>query len=135
MRADLLLGGLFSPGLFNLYVNHMSTPPHYVELVLYADYLAMRATSHKPTPLTQIYLCMSELRISIMVSKISSMLFPRIRLRFIQPRSVTLSGEPIQWVETVTYLGVTLDKRFTRWPHIEMLGRDPLKGWGCWFPF
>jgi len=35
--------------------------------------------------------------------------FARASRRFIQPRPVTLFGEPIKWVDTTLYLGVTLD--------------------------
>jgi hypothetical protein len=45
------------------------------------------------------------------------MIFDRAGRRFIQPRPVTLFGEPIQWVETTRYLGVTLDKRLNCSPH------------------
>jgi hypothetical protein len=38
--------------------------------------------------------------------------------RFIQP-PLTLFGEPIQWVDTARYLGVTLDTRLTGSPHID----------------
>jgi hypothetical protein len=47
-------------------------------------------------------------------------MFLRAR-RFIQPRPVTLFGEPIQWVETTRYLGVTLDTRLTWSPHIDQV--------------
>jgi len=40
----------------------------------------------------------------------------------LQPRSVTLFGEPINWVDTIRYLEVTLDKRLTWSPHIEEVG-------------
>jgi hypothetical protein len=32
-------------------------------------------------------------------------------------------GEPIQWVDTTRYVGVTLDKRLTWSPHIEQVNR------------
>ena len=46
------------------------------------------------------------------------MIFALAGRRFIQPRLATLFGEPIQWVETTRYLGLTLDKRLTWSPHI-----------------
>jgi hypothetical protein len=40
---------LISPVLFSLYVKDMLTPSHHVELALYADDMAVIATSCKPT--------------------------------------------------------------------------------------
>jgi hypothetical protein len=34
-------------------------------------------------------------------------------------QTITLFGEPIQWVNTTRYLGATLDKRLTCSPHID----------------
>jgi hypothetical protein len=53
--------------------------------------------------------------------KSSAIIFARAGRRFIQPRPVTLFGEPIQWVETTHYLGITLDKRLTWSPHIDQV--------------
>jgi hypothetical protein len=90
----------------------MPSPSHHVELALYADDTAIIAMSRKPTLLVsylESYLNdlqrgLSEWRIAINVSKSSAMKFARARRRFIQPRPVTLFGEPIQWVETTRYL-------------------------------
>jgi hypothetical protein len=51
------------------------------------------------------------------------MLFTRRRIQ--NPRPVLLFWEPIVWVETARYLGVTVDKRLT-W-----LEEKPPGGWGC----
>jgi len=48
-------------------------------------------------------------------------MFARAGRRFIQPRPVTLFGEPIEWVETTRYLGVTLDTRLTWSPQIDQV--------------
>jgi len=49
------------------------------------------------------------------------MIFACAGQRFIQPRPVALFGEAIQWVETISYLGVTLNKRLTWSPHIDQV--------------
>ena len=49
MRAGVAQGRLISPYLFSLYVNDMPSPSHHVELALYADDMAIIATSRKPT--------------------------------------------------------------------------------------
>jgi hypothetical protein len=113
MRAGVAQGGLISSVLFSLYVNDMPTPSRYVELALYADDTAVIATSRKPALLVsylESYLYdlqrwLSEWRIMINVSKSSAIIFTRATWRFIQPRPVTLLGEPIEWVDTTCYLG------------------------------
>ena len=113
MRAGVVQGGLISPVLFSLYVNDMPKPSHHVELAFYADDTAIIATSRTPMLLVsylQTYLShlewwLTEWRIAINVSKSSAIIFARAGRRFIQPRSVTLFGEPIILVETIRYLG------------------------------
>jgi hypothetical protein len=100
-----------------------------VSLTCYADDTAIIATSHKPTLLVsylESYLndlqrWLSEWRIAINVPKITAIIFAWARLRFIQPRPVTLFGEPIQWVDTTRNPGVTLDTRLTWSPHIDQV--------------
>jgi hypothetical protein len=87
-------------------------------LALYVDDTTATATSHQPALLAkylEIYLSdleqlLSERRIAINVSKISSMLFAKTSRRIPKPRSLQLFRQPIQWVDGVSYLGVTLDK-------------------------
>ena len=122
-------GGLISPVLFSLYVNDMPSPTHHVELALYADDTAVIATSRKSTLLVSylesylnyLQLWLSEWSIAINVSKSSVMIFAGAGRLFIQPQPVTLFGEPIQWVDTTRYLGVTLDKQLTWSPHIDQV--------------
>jgi hypothetical protein len=95
------------------------TRAHHVELALYADDTAIIATSRKPALLVsslESYLADLELwprkwRIAINVSKSMVMIFTRKRIQ--TPRPVALFCEPIVWVDTARYLGVTLDKRLT----------------------
>ena len=49
------------------------------------------------------------------------MIFTLAGRRFIQPRPVTLFEEPIQWVDTTRYLGVTLDRRLTLSTQIDQV--------------
>jgi len=129
MRAGVDQGGLISPFLFNLHVNDMPPPSHHVELVLYADDTTIIATSRKLTLLVsylESYLndlqrWLSEGRIAINMSESTAIIFARAGRRFIQPRPVTLFGEPIQWVDTTRYLGVPLDTRLTWSPHIDQV--------------
>ena len=100
---------------------HAPPPSHHVELIHCADDTAIIATSRKPTLfvsylescLNDLQRWLSEWRIAINVSRSTAIIFARVRRRFIQPRPVTLFGEPIEWVDTTRYLGVTLDTRLT----------------------
>jgi hypothetical protein len=123
----------------------MPSPSHHVELALYADDTAIRATSRKPTLLVsylESYLTylndlqrwFSEWRIAINVSKSTTIIFARDGRRFIQPRPVTLFGEPIEWVETSRYLGVTLDKRLIWSPHIDQVRKKTAQRMGMLVP-
>jgi hypothetical protein len=115
MRAGVAQGGLISPDLFSPYFNDMPSPSHHIELALYAEDTVIIATSRKPTLLVsylESYLndlqqWMSEWRIAINVSKSTAIIFARAGRHFIQPRRVILFRDPIEWVETTRYLGVT----------------------------
>ena len=74
------------------------------------------------------------LRIAINISKSSAMIFACAGQRFIQFRPVKLFGEPIQWVETTRYLGVTLDKRLTWSPHIVQVRKKTVQRMGMLGP-
>jgi hypothetical protein len=101
MRAGVAQGGLIVLVLFSLYVNHIATSWHHIELALYADDTAIIATSHKRTLLVSYlepYLSdlqrwLSDWRFAINVSKSSAMIFARAGRRFVQPRTVTHFGE------------------------------------------
>jgi len=91
----------------------MPSPSHHVELSLYADDAAIIATSCKLTLLVSylesylndLQLWLSEWRIAINVSKSTAIIFACAGRHFIQPRPVTLFGEPILWIDTTRYLG------------------------------
>jgi hypothetical protein len=120
----------------------MPSPSHHVQLTLYADDTAVIATSRKPTLLvsylesylTDFQRWLSEWRIAIKVSKSSAIIFERAGRRLIQPRRVTLFGEPIQSVETTRYRGVTLDKRLTWSPHIDQVRKKTAQRMGMLGP-
>jgi hypothetical protein len=127
MRAGVAQGGLISPVLFSLYVNDMPVPSRHVELALYADDTAVIATPRKPALLlsylesyvADLEFWLRKWMIAINVSKSIAMLFTRRRIQI--PRPVALFGEPIVWVDTARYLGVTLDKRLTWWTQIDQV--------------
>jgi hypothetical protein len=86
-RAGISQGSLISPVLFSLYANDMPAPSHHIALALYAVDTAIIATSRKPMLLVS-YLAsyfndlqrwLSEWRIAINVSKITSIIFASAR--------------------------------------------------------
>jgi hypothetical protein len=93
---------------------------------LYADDSAIIATSRKSalliryleTYLSDLEQWLREWRIAINISKSTAMLFAKAAWRIPRPRPVQFLGQPIQWVDTARYLGVTLDSRLTWRPHI-----------------
>jgi len=141
MRAGVAQGGLISPVLFSLYVSNMPSPSHHVKLALYADDTAITATSRKPTLLVsylepflnELQRWLSERRITI-VSKNTALIFMRAGRRFIEPLPVTIFGEPIEWVDRTRYLGVTLDTRVTRSPHIDQVRKRTAQRMGMLAP-
>jgi hypothetical protein len=142
MRAGVAQGGLVSPVLFSLYVNDIPTPSRHVELAQYADDTALVATSRSPSLLTgylEAYLgrlerWLRDWRIAINVSKSAAVLFVKT-LRLIQkPRAVQFFREPIQWVETARYLGVTLDTQLTWSAQVNRVGNKAAQRLGVLGP-
>ena len=117
IRVRVEQGGLISPILVSLYVNDMPTPSHHVELALYMNDMAIIATSRSPVLLIsclELYLndlqrWLTEWRITINVSKSTVIVFTRAGWHYIKPRLFALFEEPIQWVDTTHYLGVSQD--------------------------
>jgi len=108
----------------------------------YADDTAIIPTSHKLTLLIsslESYLIdfqwwLSEWRTAINVSKSTAIIFARAGLCFIQLRQLTLFGEPIQWVDTTHYLGVTLHTRLTWSPHVDQVRKKTAQSMGMLCP-
>jgi hypothetical protein len=121
MWAGVAQGGIVPPDLFSLYVNDIPTPSGHVELAQYADDTALIATSRDPSLLVgyleayigRLDLWVRSWRIAINVSKSTAVLFTKAARRPRQPWPVQFCGEPIQWVQTALYLGVTLNTRLT----------------------
>jgi len=104
--------------------------------------MAIIATSRTPAQLVsylQSYLShlerwLTEWSRAINVLKSSAIIFAQAGRRFIQPRSETLFGDPIKWVDTTRYFGVTLDQRLTWSPHIERVSRRATQRMGLLGP-
>ena len=68
------------------------------------------------------------------MSKSTAIIFARDGRRFFQLRPVTLFGEPIEWVDTTRYLGVTLDRRLNWSPHINQVRKRTAQRMGLLGP-
>jgi hypothetical protein len=112
-------------------VDNYFTPSRHFELALYADDMALIATSHSPlllvryleTYLNRLELWLWDLRIAINVSKSTAVLFTKTTRHVQRPRPPQLFGESIQWAESARYLGVTLDTWLTWSAHINQVWR------------
>jgi hypothetical protein len=98
------------------------------------------ATSRIPSPLVnylETYLCrlehwLRDWRIYINVSKSTEMPFTTRRIQ--RSRPIQFLGEPIAWVETARYLGVTLDTRLSWSAYINQVGRKAAQRLGVLGP-
>jgi hypothetical protein len=121
MRAGLAQGGLVSPVLSSLYVNDIPTPSRHVELPQYAEKTALVATSRNPSLLIgyldaylgRLECWLHDWRIAIKVPKSTALFFVKTARHVEIPKAVQFLGEPIQWVDTELYHGVTLDTQLT----------------------
>jgi len=95
----------------------MPSPSHHVELAVYEDDTAVIATFCQPAlPVKYMDTCLSDLerwlrewRIAIDVSKSSALLFAKAGKCVLKLRPHQLTEEPVQWVDTMRFLGVNLD--------------------------
>jgi len=64
----------------------------------------------------------------------AAIIVARAGRRFIQSLPLTLFREPIEWVDTTRYLGVTLDTRLTWSPHIDQVRKRTAQKMGMLGP-
>jgi len=120
----------------------MPCTSYHIELALYLEETAITATSRKPTLLVSyletyfnnLQWWLSEWRIAINVSMSIAIVFVRAGRRFIEPRPVTLFGEPIQLVDTTRYPGVTLVTGLITSPHIDQVRKRTAQWMGTLCP-
>jgi hypothetical protein len=86
------------------------------------------------TYLSDLERWLSEWRIAINVSNSSAMIFLKNGRRVSKPRSPRLFGEPIEWVDTARYLGVTTDRRLTWSKHIDQVKKKTAQRLGTLGP-
>jgi hypothetical protein len=125
-----------SPVLFSLHVKVIPTPSHHVRLAQYWDDTTLERTSRSPSLLVgylEAYLgrlehWIRDWRIDINDSKSTAVLFVKAARRIQKPRSVQFLGEPIEWVESARYLGLTLDTQLTWMTDTDHIGYKGAQG-------
>ena len=127
MRVGVSHGGLVSPSC-SVEVNDMPAPSHDVELVFtrrhgHHSHVPQASVarhlhgviSHRPRAMAERmedrHECFEEYRSAL----------HKGRQAYPQTRLVQLSREPIPWVDTARYLGVTVDTRLTWSPYIDQV--------------
>jgi hypothetical protein len=69
-------------------------------------------------------------RIAINVSKSTAVLLVKTARRIQKSRASQILGEPIKWVETARYLGVTVDTQLTWSAQVNQVGKKVAKIFG-----
>jgi len=117
MRAGVAQGGKisFHPSQS---VNNMLSPSRHAgdTIVIAVSRQAVLLVKYLKTCFSDLEQWLREWRVAINVKKSFAMLFAKASRRIAKPR---LFGEPIQWVDTARYPGVTIDTRLTWWTHID----------------
>jgi len=68
------------------------------------------------------------------VPNCTAIIFASAERLFLQPRPVTFIGEPIEWVDTIRYLGVTLDQGLTWSPDVDHVRKKTAQRMGLLRP-
>jgi hypothetical protein len=121
-------------------MNGIPTPSLHIELFLYATDTAILSMSRNPTLLVsylESYLSnqqwwLTEWRIAINISKNTAIIFAG--RRYINSRSFTSFMDPIEWVSTTLYPGVSQDKRLILSPHIDQAKKQTSQRMGMLGP-
>jgi hypothetical protein len=71
---------------------------------------------------------------AINVSKSTAVLFVKAVRRIQKPKAVQFLGEPVQWVETARYLGVSLDTQLSWSAHVNQVGKKAAQRLGVLGP-
>jgi hypothetical protein len=107
----------------------MLSSSHDVDLTLYTDDTSITAASRQPALLVKyqetyrsdLERWLREWRFAMNVSQSNAMLFAKAGKHI---STSSIFREPIHWVDTARYLGVTLDKRLTRSTHFEQARKN-----------
>jgi hypothetical protein len=137
--AGVPQGSILGPTLFNIYTSDIPQSLH-TNIALFADDTVIYSESRNPEAisvhlqnhLNTLSAWCKNWKISINPSKSVSVLFSLRRNP--TPPPLIFNHEPISWKPSVKYLGVTLDKRLTWWPHLSTKLQQAYQRLGMLFP-
>ncbi|KAG5895938.1 hypothetical protein JTB14_016340 [Gonioctena quinquepunctata] len=130
IEAGVPQGAVLSPILYALYTSDIPRSEH-VKVSLFADDTALLSSAadhlmgvvHLQNALNELQQWYLEWKIKLNPEKTQAISMGRKRSN--PERGVTISGREIEWSEQVKYLGVTLDRRLTWRPHVNIV-RDKI---------
>jgi len=118
---------ILGPTLFNIYTSDIPQSSHTNNIALFVDDTTIYTESRNPEAMSvhlqnhfnTLSAWWKNWKISINPSKSVSVLSSLRRTSTLPP--LTFNNEPIAWKLSVKYLGVTLDKILTWWPHLSSI--------------
>ncbi|VVC42799.1 Reverse transcriptase domain [Cinara cedri] len=124
ISAGVPQGSKMAPILFNIYISDIPQSPR-TNMALFADDTIIYSESRNIEAITHNLQCHLNVlsvwcknwKIQINASKSTAIIFS-LRL-YSTPPLLKFDKVPIPWEPTVKYLGITLDKRLTRGPHLS----------------
>ena len=135
IKTGVPQGSILGPLLFLIYMNHISYTSQLLKLILYADDTTLFSSTEYSLPTCTsninilfnnelIYICDWKIinNLSINKSKTKYMVFHPYQKDISQlVPSITINDTEIEEVNTLNFLGITLDENVTGKPHISIL--------------
>jgi hypothetical protein len=129
LKAGVPQGSVLGPLLFNIYTADFPINRNnwHCMIAIYADDVALLARSksmelakkYSQEELTPIVNWYNKWRLAINTKKTQAIAFTMPRSRENAGSCLRIKGQPIPWLDSATYLGVTIDQRLTFSPHVN----------------